>query len=117
MSEFSPEEIARRKKAVFDSMSARRRKHILEKIGYDNWDPFQEPKDPIDIRRDKTQRTTHMLVREFLDSRGNKACSQAYSRGVLEMALGLINNDERFLGMFEFAVWYQQLLHRQKHGE
>ncbi len=67
MTEFSPEEAEKRKRAVFESMSPRRQKHILKK-GYDQWDPFEEPKDPIDIRTDPTRRTTQMLVREFLQS-------------------------------------------------
>ena len=54
-----------RKQAIFDAMSARGQKYILKK-GYDKWDPFQEPKDPIDIRRDKTKRTTQMLVRALV---------------------------------------------------
>ena len=114
MIEFSPEESENRKKAVFDSMSPRRQKHILKK-GYDKWDPFEEPKDPIDIRKDKTKRTTQMLVREFLQSRGSEGYSNAYGRGVLEMALGIINDDERMRGMFDFSCWYQELLIKEGH--
>ena len=77
MSEFSPEEAEERKRAVFDSMSPRRQKHILKK-GYEKWDPFEEPKDPIDIRKDKTKRTTQTLVREFLQSRSSDEYSSAY---------------------------------------
>ena len=112
MSEFTSEELESRNKAVFDSMSPRRQKHILKK-GYDKWDPFEEPKDPIDIRRDKTKRTTQMLVREFLQSRGSEGYSNAYGRGVLEMALGIINDDERFIGMYEFAQWHQELIRKE----
>ena len=114
MSEFSPEETEIRKKAVFDSMSTRRQKHIHKK-GYDKWDPFEEPKDPIDIRKDKTKRTTQMLVREFLQSRGSGEYSNAYGRGVLEMALGIVNDDERFIGMYDFARWHQELLRKEGH--
>ena len=114
MSEFSPEETEIRKKAVFDSMSPRRQKHIHKK-GYDKWDPFEEPKDPIDIRKDKTKRTTQMLVREFLQSRGSEGYSNAYGRGVLEMALGIINDDERFIGMYDFSRWHQELLRKEGH--
>ena len=89
MNKISPEEAEARKKYVFDSMSPRRQKHIIKKIGYDKWDPFEEPKDPIDIRKDKSKRTTQMLVREFLQSRGPEDYSNAYGRGVLEMALGI----------------------------
>ena len=105
MSEFSPEEAEKRKRAVFESMSPRRQKHILKK-GYEKWDPFAEPKDPIDIRKDKTKRTTQMLVRDFLQSRSSENYSNAYARGVLEMALGLINEDDYFRGMYEFSCWY-----------
>jgi hypothetical protein len=115
MSEFTPEESENRKKAVFDSMSPRRQKHILRK-GYDKWDPFEEPKDPIDIRKDKTKRTTQMLVREFLQSRDSESYSNAYGRGVLEMALGIINDDERFIGMYDFARWHQELLRKERHS-
>jgi hypothetical protein len=102
-----------RKKAIFDSMSPRRQKHI-KKIGYEKWDPFEEPKDPIDIRRDKTNRTTQQLVREFLQNCGHDKYSNAYGRGVLEMALGIVNDDERFIGMYEFAAWYQEQLKKAK---
>ena len=113
--EFSPEEAEERKKAVFDSMSSRRRKHIRNKIGYEKWDPFQEPKDPIDIRKDKSKRTTQVLVREFLQSRESEGYSNAYGRSVLEMALGIINEEERFIGMYEVAGWYRDLLKREGH--
>ncbi len=112
MSEFSSREVEDRKRAVFDSMAPRRQKHILKK-GYDKWDPFQEPKDPIDIRKDKTKRTTQMLVREFLQSRSSEEYSNAYGRGVLEMAIGIINDDDRFIGMYEFVRWHQELLKKE----
>lgn len=98
-----------RKKAIFESMSPRRQKHIIKR-GYDKWDPFEEPKDPIDIRRDRTQRTTQQLVRAFLQQCGHEKYSNAYGRGVLEMALGIINHDDRFIGMYEFAAWYADQL-------
>lgn len=102
-----------RKKAIFDSMSPRRQSYI-KKRGYEKWDPFMEPKDPIDIRKDQSNRTSQMLVREFLQSRNHEAYSNAYGRGVLEMAIGIINNDDRFLGMYEFVVWHQNLLKSEK---
>ena len=61
MDEFSAGEQAARKRAVFEAMSPRRRRRI-EKRGYENWDPFQPPKDPIEIRRDVSQRTSGQLV-------------------------------------------------------
>jgi hypothetical protein len=106
------EEAESRKKAVFDSMSPRRQKHILKK-GFDKWDPFQVPKDPIDIRTDKTKRTTQQLVREFLQMRSGEAENNSYNRGVLEMAMGLVNEEDRFRGMYDFALWHRDLLKRE----
>jgi hypothetical protein len=114
MSELTPQEAEDRKKAVFDSMAPRRQKHILKK-GYDKWDPFEEPKDPIDIRKDKSKRTTQVLVREFLQSRDSEGYSNSYGRGVLEMAIGIINDDDRFIGMYEFVCWHKELLKREGH--
>jgi hypothetical protein len=103
-----------RKKAIFESMSTRRQKHIVKK-GYEKWDPFELPKDPIDIRKDKTKRTTQALVREFLQSRSSDQYSNEYGRGVLDICLGIINNDERYIGMLEFATWYSKLLKEEGH--
>ena len=105
-----------RKKAIFDAMGPRNQKAILKR-GYDKWDPFQEPKDPIDIRKDKSKRTTQMLVREFLQTRSGEEYSPAYGRGVLEIALGIINDEDRFRGMYEFSCWYRELLIREGHHE
>ncbi|OQY60508.1 MAG: hypothetical protein B6245_00980 [Desulfobacteraceae bacterium 4572_88] len=112
MDEFSPGEAEKRKQAVFENMSPRRQKHILKR-GYDKWDPFQEPKDPIDMRRDRTKRTTQMLVREFLQTRDFEEYSNAYGKGVLDICLGIINDDERYTGMFEFSCWYYELLKKE----
>jgi len=106
------------KKAIYDSMSPRRQKHIMKK-GYESWDPFEKPNDPIDMRMDKTRRTSQMLIREFfyfmdanndrnLDSHGND-----YRKGAFDLCLGIINEDEKFLGMFDFACWYRDLLKRE----
>jgi len=116
MSNITPEEEAARKKAIFDNMSPRGQKFILKK-GYDQWDPFEEPKDPIDIRTDKTKRTSQMLVREFLQACSHEDYSTAYGRGVFDICMGIINNDEAFRGMFEFSCWYQDLLRREGHLE
>ena len=113
MSSISPEEEAQRKKAIFDAMSDRRRRYILNRVGFDRWDPFQEPKDPIDIRKDKTHRTSKALFREFLHARKLEEYSNAYGEGVLEMCMGVVNDDEKARGMFEFSIWYQELLKRE----
>lgn len=101
-----------RKKAIFDGMSRRSQARILKK-GYDQWNPFEEPKDPIDIRQDASQRTSQMLIREFLESRHMENYSKQYGRGVAEICVGIINRDERYLAMFEFSCWYKALLEKE----
>jgi len=114
MPEFSKEETEARKKAVFESMSARRRNQILNKLGYEKWDPFQAPKDPIDMRRDTSKRTTQMLVRDFLHTRTLSSYSNSYGAGALDICLGLMNDDDRYRGMYDFACWYRDQLDQQK---
>ena len=116
MTKISPEEEEKRKKAILESMSPRRRKHILKK-GYDEWNPFQEPKDPIDIRKDKTKRTSQMLMREFLQLKDQETYSNAYGKGVFEICLGIINDDDKYWGMYEFSCWYQDLLQKEGHDK
>jgi hypothetical protein len=101
-----------RKRAIFDAMTPRRQKQILKK-GYERWDPFVLPKDPIDIRQDKTKRTSQMLIREFLQSRPSEGYGTAYGRGAFEICLGIVNEDERFQGMYDFACWYRELLKKE----
>lgn len=97
------------KRVMYENMSPRRKKFI-DRIGYDKWDPFQLPKDPLDIRRDATKRTTQELVRDFLQTRDRATLGNDYSRGVLECALGMVNKDDKFRGIFDFCLWYNTQL-------
>lgn len=108
----SREEAEERKRVIYESLSPRNRRYI-DRIGYEQWDPFEEPKDPIEIRRDPTKRTSQQLVREFLQSCPMEGYSNTYGRGVLDMCMGIINNDERYIGMLDFAKWYHELLKRE----
>jgi hypothetical protein len=109
----SKEEAEARKRAIYEGLAARNRRYI-DRIGYDKWDPFEEPKDPIEIRKDPTRRTSQQLVREFLQSRTfEEGYSNTYGRGVLDMCIGIINRDERYLAMLDFATWYNKLLQRE----
>ncbi len=112
MRKLSPED-AKRKKAIFDSMSPRRQQHILDKMGYDEWDPFIEPKDPIDLRTDKSRRTARELARGFLQTCDPEGYSNAFGQGVWDMCLGIVNDDDRCRGMYEFACWYRDLLRKE----
>lgn len=101
------------KRDIYEKMNPRRRKFV-DRIGYDAWDPFQKPNDPLDIRVDVTQRTTQQLVREFLQLAAKKGpYSNDYGRGALECALGVINKDDKYLGIFDFCLWYHDLLKKE----
>jgi len=107
------------KRDLYDSIPSRRRKFI-DRIGYENWDPFQKPNDPMELRTDVTQRTTQQLIREFLQTRPEKTTSRdsghnAYSQGALEVALGIVNRDDKYLGAYDFSVWYYELLRKEGH--
>ncbi len=111
---FTPEEIEKKKRAIFDSMGKRGQKYVM-KIGYEKWDPIQNPKDPIDIRTDKTKRTSSMLISQFLQQTDHAGYSSAFASGALEMCLGIINDDEKTRGMYEFSQWYRELLKKEGH--
>ncbi len=106
------EEQEAEKRFIYEKMAPRRRKFI-DRIGYDKWDPFQKPNDPLDLRQDVTKRTTQQLVREFLQACPPAQYSNEYGKGVLECALGIINRDEKYQGIFAFCVWYHDLLEKE----
>ncbi len=107
------------KRDLYERIAPRRRKFI-ERIGYEKWDPFPEPNEPIEIRTDITNRTAQQLLQEFLKAKnceaqlaGEGAPSEAFIHGAMEAAMGVVNNQEKFLGAYEFAAWYRQLLKKE----
>ena len=102
------------KRELYEKTPPRRRKFI-DRIGYANWDSFQKPNDPLDIRLDATKRTTQQLVREFLQQAAAREVQfgKDYRRGALECALGVVNRDEKYLGIFDFCLWYHKLLQEE----
>jgi len=106
----SPEELAALKRTIFEKLKPRRRKFI-EKIGYDAWDPFQEPHDPLDLREDASRRTSQQLVNEFLAT--IPGASPEFSKGAWELCMGVMSGSERHRGMYAFCKWYRELLTRE----
>lgn len=104
------EEQKRLKKEIYERMNPRRRKFI-DKIGFDQWDPFQEPKEPLDMRKDRTNRTLQELIRDFMRQNNGSERDLAWQKGAMECALGIIRRDEKYQGIFDFCLWYQKLLH------
>lgn len=108
------EEQERVKRALYEQMNPRRRKFI-DRIGYDIWDPFQEPKEPLDIRKDRTKRTLQDLMRDFLKENDSSDRDAAWRQGAMDCALGIIKKDERYQGIFDFCLWYNSILDREGH--
>ncbi len=101
------------KRAIYDKLSSRRRKFI-DKIGYDNWEPFQEPNHPIDIRKDLTKRTAAQLKAEFFhENEKEEFKSTSYGSGVHEMCMGIFSADDKYKGMMDFCIWYYEQLKEQ----
>lgn len=105
---------ALQKRQIYESMHPRRRKFV-DRIGYDTWDPFQKPNDPLDLDNGSKEYNTRQLVVSFLQEVAKqKSYSNDYARGALECALGIINEEAKYLGAFDFCLWYQKFLENQK---
>ena len=104
-----PEE--QKKKAIFDAMSARSRKRVLDK-GYEQWDPFLPPKDPIDLRMSQRRETALSLMRRFLRECPQEEGSNEYGQGAWETCMGIIGGDDRWRGSYDFSCWYRDFLRK-----
>lgn len=112
---FSPEE-QDQKRMFYERMSPRRRRFV-DRIGFDEWDPFEAPKEPMDIRKDVSQRTAQELVREFLQSVSLDMRGGEYARGATDCALGIVARQEKYLGVLDFCIWYHELLQKELAGK
>ncbi|HDQ40853.1 MAG TPA: hypothetical protein ENN39_07500 [Desulfonatronum sp.] len=108
------EEQELQKRQIYETLSQRARKYV-DKVGYDAWDPFQQPNDPIDLRKFTTDRTARALAMAFLHQRQEEQYSNDYARAVLDISMGLMDNNERYRAMYEFCRWYcaQPQVHEQ----
>lgn len=109
------------KRDLYEKIPPRRRKFI-DRIGYENWDPFPEPNDPVEIRTDITKRTAQQLMKEFMKSKkceaqlvGEADPGEAFIQGAMEAAIGVVNKQDKFMGAYEFAAWYHELLKKEGH--
>lgn len=100
----------RRKREIFEAMSPRRQRRILEK-GYENWNPFQPPKEPP-LFSEEDRRKFRLIAEKFrrflqqADPGVLKAGpSSLYVQAAREMAFGLARGEERFQAMFDYCRW------------
>lgn len=104
----TPEE-EKKKYEIFAAMSPKRQQMILRK-GYENWDPFQPPKEPFD----KIEKTIlhweqiFNLSQQFLKENNLTHSSPSFIQGAIEICKGILEKDERYQGMFEFCLWYNE---------
>lgn len=104
----------RQKRQIYEKMSPRRRKFI-DRIGYEQWNPFQEPKEPLDIRTDISKRTIQQLCREFMAVAGSADKGAEWRKGVMECAMGIVQKNEKYQGIYDFCIWYSNLLRKEGH--
>lgn len=100
------------KKAIYEKMSPRRRKFV-DRIGYDRWNPFAEPKIPSSGGPTARSGRHSSLCVNIFKTMPLKTTAMRMV-GVCLKCLGMVNGDERFLAMFEFAKWYAAEL--EKHN-
>ncbi|MFH1076684.1 MAG: hypothetical protein V1753_07610 [Pseudomonadota bacterium] len=107
MSYISQEE--QRKKALFDAMSTRGKARVLKK-GYDAWDPFEQPKDPIDLRMQRTFQIAQALVARFYNDTSQDKESEEYKQGVWDACVGIVDKKDFYKGVYDFCAWYSESL-------
>lgn len=112
---FTPEEEAQ-KRYFYERMSPRRRRFV-DRIGFENWDPFEAPKEPMDMRTDLTRRTVQELVRDFMKTAVGEMHGGEYARGAVECAVGIVAGQEKYRGVLDFCVWYHALLQKEKRSK
>lgn len=111
MSNLTPEQIEEQKRIMYEKLSPRRRRFV-DKIGYDEWDPFALPFDPIDLRQDITGRTSQQLCEQFIrETRSSN--DPEYTQAASEFGVLLVMNIERVRPVFDFCVWYNELLKKE----
>ncbi len=97
------------KKAIFDGMSSRRREKLLKRMSYEDWNPFEKPKEPLDMRNQKVEQVASFICKRFLAETDAGDCSPQYLQGVTEMCKGLIKEEEKFKAMYDFCSWYDRV--------
>jgi hypothetical protein len=50
---------------------------------------------------------------EFLANWNRDEYSNAFGQGAWEICLGIVNDDDRYKGMYEFSCWYRDFLNKR----
>jgi len=105
---YTRDQVEEQKRAMYEGLSPRRRRFV-DRIGYDNWDPYQAPFDPIDIRTDAMGYTTHDLLNKYFKSLPAMP-DPDYMQTLSEFMVMLVMNVEKVRPILEFSDWYNALL-------
>ncbi len=98
------DEFELKKRAIFDAMGKRGQERIL-RLGYENWNPFEEPKDPRERIFSSASLRAGALVEEFYKSAANREESVAVHKELFELCRGLIQGEARAKAIFDFCAW------------
>lgn len=99
------------KRAIYEKMSPRRRKFV-DRLGYENWDPFAKPFDPIDIRTDATGHTAHQLTHMYMKELGTQL-NDEYLDAINEFNVSLVMNFEKVRPIYDYCLWYEKMCREQ----
>jgi len=122
MARLTPEEETK-KRELFEGLSPKAQQRILKR-GYDNWDPFMMPKEPLGYKLKQEAKgervrvdSGHELHERFFAERRIVDYSPEYVKGVLEISQGLYRGIDRYQGMFDFSCWNEVWRKRQAQDE
>lgn len=107
----TPEEAEALKQDLYSKLSKRQKKYV-DRIGYEKWEPFQMPNDPLDIRQDKSGYTAQELALLFFRSLEEEP-AENYRSAVTEFSIQLMAQPERCRPIIEFCSWYDDFLKKQ----
>jgi hypothetical protein len=96
-----------KKKAIFDSMAKRGQERIL-RIGYENWDPFEEPKDPRERIFGSASLKAGALIQDFYKTTGTKEESVTVHRELFELCRDYLQGESRAKVKVEFCAWLRK---------
>jgi len=105
---YTPEQLEEQKRAMYERLSLRRRRFV-DRIGYNCWDPFQAPFDPIDIRTDALGLTAHELLNKYFKTLP-AIPDPDYMQTLSEFMVMLVMNVEKVRPILEFSDWYNAQL-------
>ena len=68
------------------------------------------------MRVDAGMHTTEQLLNGFLKSiPREESVSAEYRKGALDAAMSVITKDEKYRGVFDFCLWYFELMKKEGH--